>query len=394
MPIKNYILFLLTVLVQQGFSQTPVLSQEARISVLTCGQGEDLYTTFGHSAFRVTDPALGIDVVYNYGTFEFDPPMFYVDFARGKLLYSLSRAHFRDFLLEYEIQNRWVKEQILDLTPKQANELFRFLETNYLPENRDYKYDFLFDNCATKIPAVLKNVFKEDLVFSEDYLSDHYTFRELIHQNLVTNSWSSFGIDLALGSVIDIEATPYEHTFLPNYVLKQLNNSFLDDRPLVQKENVLLDSKPINPRSNFLSTPLFWISLLFVFVIMRTYLDYKNNSRSRGTDLFLFLTTGLAGLLIFFLWFLTDHSSTANNFNILWAFPLNLVAAFYMFGKNALPFWMRYFLMGLLVFLVLTAVLWVFKIQVFSPLIIPLLIMLAVRYVYILKQEPRGKKQD
>src|SRR5690606_28776993 len=174
-----------------------------------CGQGEDLYTTFGHSAFRVTDPGLGIDVVYNYGTFEFDPPMFYVDFARGKLLYSLSRAHFRDFLLEYEIQNRWVKEQILDLTPKQVNELFRFLETNYLPENRDYKYDFLFDNCATKIPAVLKNVFKEDLVFSEDYLSDHYTFRELIHQNLITNSWSSFGIDLALGSVIEIEATPY-----------------------------------------------------------------------------------------------------------------------------------------------------------------------------------------
>src|SRR5690606_12472462 len=156
-----------------------------------------------------------------------------------------------------------------------------------------------------------------------------YTFRELIHQNLVTNSWSSFGIDLALGSVIDIEATPYEHTFLPSYVLKQLNNSLLDNEPLVQKENILLDSKPVNTRSNFLLTPLFWILLLFVFVTVRTYLDLKNNGRSRGTDFFLFFTTGLAGLLIFFLWFLTDHSSTVNNFYIMWAFPLKLVAAFY-----------------------------------------------------------------
>ena len=372
-------------LAQWGFSQIPELSAQSRISVLTCGAGQDLYSTFGHSAFRVQDPVLGIDVVYNYGTFNFNPPIFYVDFAQGKLLYSLSRAHFDDFLFEYEMQNRWVKEQILDLTPKEINDLFQYLETNYLPENRDYTYDFLFENCATKIPWILKCVFGEQLLFKEDHLKDKYTFRELIHQNLITNSWSSFGIDLALGSVIDRKATPYQHSFLPNYVLKQLNNSFLDHKPLVQKEAVLFDSKPVNTRANFFGTPLFWILLVFVFVTVRTYLDYKNNTRSRGTDLFLFLTTGLAGLLIFFLWFFTDHSSTANNFNILWAFPLNLIAAYYMFRKKVIPHWIHYYLCGLLGLLVLTTMLWIFKVQIFSPLIIPVLVLLGMRYAFLLK---------
>ncbi|MCG2461932.1 DUF4105 domain-containing protein [Flavobacteriaceae bacterium F89] len=385
MPFKKIIFFALLLLVRWGYSQIPELSARSQISVLTCGAGEDLYTTFGHSAFRVHDPSLGIDVVYNYGTFDFNPPMFYVDFARGNMIYSLSRAHFDDFLFEYEMQNRWVKEQILDLTPKESNELFQFLETNYLPENRDYKYDFLFDNCATRILAVLKKVYGEGLEFQDDYLDNQYTFRELIHQNLVANSWSSLGIDLALGSVIDKKATPYQHAFLPNYVFKQLNNSFLDNYPLVQKEVVLLDSKPMNTGSNFLWTPLFWILLLFVFVMLRTVLDFKNSVRSRRMDFFLFLITGLVGLLIFFLWFFTNHSTTANNFNILWAFPFNLVAAIYIFRKNILPLWMNYYLWGLLGLLGLTSVLWIFKIQIFSPLIIPLLIVLAVRYVYLLK---------
>src|SRR5690606_36335291 len=154
-------------------------------------------------------------------------------------------------------QNRWVKEQDLEMNPEENNELFQFLETNYLPENRDYKYDFLFDNCATKIPAVLKKVYKKDLVFKEDYLEDQYTFRELIHQNLVANSWSSFGIDLALGSVIDRKATPYEHTFLPNYVMKQLDHTTLRHEPLVRKNSIILKASPTTGKVNFFMTPLF-----------------------------------------------------------------------------------------------------------------------------------------
>ncbi|MGB5383353.1 MAG: DUF4105 domain-containing protein, partial [Lutimonas sp.] len=72
-----------------SFSQSDLLSDEAEISVITCGPGSELYSTFGHSAFRILDPKRNLDKVYNYGTFNFETPNFYAKFVRGKLLYEL-----------------------------------------------------------------------------------------------------------------------------------------------------------------------------------------------------------------------------------------------------------------------------------------------------------------
>jgi len=367
-----------------GFSQPSQLSPNAQISVITCGAGNELYSSFGHSAFRVQDSSQGIDWVYNYGTFDFNTPNFYSKFAHGKLLYSLSGSKFPNFLYTYQLENRWVKEQLLNLNENEKNALFRFLENNRKPENRDYKYDFLFDNCSTKIPEVLKKVLKDKLIFKEGHLEDQYTFRELIHQNLKTNSWASFGIDLALGAVIDKKASPKQHMFLPNYVLRQLNNSSLGDEPLVERERIILDAKNQRNGYYFTSSPFFWLFLLMVFTATITYIDFKNTTRSRWLDFFLFFVTGAAGLLIFFLWFLTDHSATANNFNIFWAFPLNIVAAFFLTRKHRLPpQWFPKYIVMLLALLVLTLLFWVIKLQLFSPLTVLVMITLGIRYIFL-----------
>ena len=109
----------------------------------------------------------------------------------------------------------------------------------------------MFDNCSTRIPAALKSVLGDKLNFEYGHLKDHYTFRELIHQNLEVNSWSNFGIDLALGSVIDRKATPSEHMFLPIYVYKQLPNTKINKQPLVLDDKLLLDTKPVVKNTNF-----------------------------------------------------------------------------------------------------------------------------------------------
>lgn len=365
------------------WAQKGQLSPNAQISVLTCGSGEDLYTSFGHSAIRVQDPVLGQDVVYNYGTFDFNPPMFYIDFARGNLDYSLSKQDFRYFLYTYELENRWVKEQLLQLSEAEKNTLHQFLETNYMPGNREYRYDFFYNNCATKIGDVLKATLGDQLLFKEDHLQKKYTFRELIHQNLTLNSWSSFGIDLALGSVIDKTATVREHMFLPLYVMKQLGNSSLDGTYLVGSERTILSSKEKESENNFLSSPLFCILALSLYVIAVTYLDYKNNKRNRILDFSLFIITGLAGLLLVYLWFFTDHTATVNNYNVLWAFPLNTITAFVVLKKNIKSSWMPKYMLSLLGIIVLTAILWILNIQSFSPLIIPLLIMLGIRHLFL-----------
>ncbi|HUH46608.1 MAG TPA: DUF4105 domain-containing protein, partial [Arenibacter sp.] len=366
-------------------AQVTELSPGSQISVLTCGSGSDLYTTFGHSAIRVQDPVQDLDMVYNYGTFNFDPPMFYVEFAMGNLYYSLSKQEMPYFLYAYELENRWVKEQVLNLNVTERNTLYSFLEKNYLPENRDYRYDFFYNNCATKIGDVLQEALGRKLVFDEGYLPEKFTFRELIHQNLTLNSWSSFGIDLALGSVIDIIATTREHMFLPRYVMQQLGHTTLNGTGLVRGEHTILDTRPQGARNLFLTSPLFWVSILTLFVLTITYRDQKKKVRSRFLDLALFTTTGLAGLVLLFLWFIADHTATVNNFNILWVFPFNLVISFVILRKVGIPAWLPRFMLLLMGMLVLTGILWVFKIQSFSPLVIPLLLMLGIRYLFLWK---------
>ena len=384
MPLKYRCFVVLLLTLTQVFGQDPILSESAQISVLTCGPGQELYTAFGHSAFRVQDPEKGIDVVYNYGTFDFDAPNFYTNFARGKLIYTLSRQRFENFLYVYELEKRWVKEQILDLDPEQKEELIVFLENNYRPENRDYQYDFLYDNCSTKMPDVLSEILGEQLEFGEDHLDKRYSFRELIRQNLKTNSWSSFGIDLALGSVIDKQATAYQHMFLPVYVMDQMENTRLNGKPLVKRTRTILETHFPRQSPVFTITPLFWLLMLFAFTGTITIIDFRNKTRSRRLDFFLFFTSGVAGCLLFFLWFFTDHTSTINNFNLLWLFPLNLVASFYVLSKNDPPVFIRNYALLMCALMLILVLLWILGIQQLSPLVLIPMLTLLMRYVWLL----------
>ena len=366
-----------------GLSQPVQLSPKSQISVITCGPGAELYTSFGHSAFRIQDPELNLDLVYNYGTFDFNAPNFYLNFARGRPVFTLSRQLFVNFLYTYQLENRWVKEQILDLNDKEKNDIFRFLENNYLPENRDYKYDYLWENCSTKIPEVMSDVLGNALVFRKDHIQEQKSFRELMQQNLSWNSWGSFGIDLGLGSVIDRDANADETMFLPDYVLRQLNNSSVSSRPLVSRQRTILDLNNGEKAFLFTTSPLFWTLFLLFFTITITLIDYRNQTRSRWLDFVLLILTGMAGVLITYLWFFSDHSAAANNYNIFWAFPFNVVIAFFMAKKGTVAKWLPRYFMIILLILILVPVFWVIGLQGFPPLASVLVLTLAVRYLYL-----------
>lgn len=384
MQFKKIVLLLVLAVSALGFSQEAILSPLSKISLLTIGPGDEVYSKYGHSGFRIQDPAIGIDNIYDYGGFDFDAPFFIWKFARGKLDYNMSGYKFSSFLNAYKNENRWVREQTLNLTQDQKNELFAFLQNNYRKENRNYRYDFLFDNCATKIPEVLKNGLGDQLQFNFNHLENQFTFRQLIHQNLDENDWQTFGIDLALGAIIDKKATPWEHQFLPLYVSQQMSNTKVNGQDFVASEELLLIENSLKKGSVFILKPLFWLVLLLISVVILTYINHKNNKRSRWLDFSLFLITGLAGLLIFFLWFLTDHTFTKDNFNLLWAFPLNLLLAFMLVKRKTPANWVIKYLWVLLAFIGITGVLWLLKIQIFSPLLIFILIALTFRYLFLI----------
>ena len=363
-------------------SQNINLSDKAQVSVITVGQGKNLYDSFGHSAIRIKDQANHLDRVYNYGTYDFNTPNFYSKFAQGKLLYDLSSYPFYYFISNYKKENRSVTEQILNLSGIEKQNYFNFLENNAKPENKKYLYDFFYDNCATKIREVSNAVLGSDAInYHYEKLENNKTFRNLIHDNLNEQPWGKFGIDLALGAVIDKKATPREYTFLPEYIQKSFanaNRSRSEIIPLV-KETKTLYQKREEMQGKSIFTPFVVFSILAIIVLLITIRDYKNKTYSKVTDFFILFITGVLGLLVLLLWFATDHTATKLNFNILWAFFPNLFVAFTIFRKRK---WHKKYYLFLLLLLLVLIVLWKVKIQVFNFALLPILFLLIVRYFY------------
>ena len=368
-----------------GFAQQIQLSPKAEISVLTIGPGESLNDAFGHNGFRVKDTSLGIDVVYGYGAYDFNAPNFYLKFAQGKLNYLISRDNFSDFNYHYTYYNRTINEQVLNFTAQEKQKLFNFLENNYKPENRRYLYDFFYDNCATKIRDVTLKATdrKIDFVLPENF--EVKTFRTLIHEHVGLNTWGSFGIDIALGSVIDREATVNEQQFLPKYIHTFFENATLNGTErLVKRSSTLYEKKETNSSYNLLFSPLVIMGLLGLGILFLTYKDYKNNTRSKWLDAVIFGITGVVGILILFLWFATDHTATAQNYNLLWAFPFNILVIAQIL-KPQVKNWVKRYLKFLIIMLVLMTFHWISGVQVFAIGLIPLLISVLIRYLFLAK---------
>jgi len=388
---KKKLLYLSFILVHILFisnvkAQKISLSESAAISVLTMGPGSNLNDSFGHSAFRIIDPNQNIDVVYNYGVYNFDTPNFYLKFIKGQLMYQLDRTDFSLFYQHYSDQNRWIKEQVLDLTIKEKQEVFDFLQNNYLPENRNYIYDFFFENCATRIRDVLAGILKNKLVIDESFVFDIHTFRQLIQKNVHWNSWGSFGMDLAIGAVVDRNASSWEHQFLPEYIFKALEKGqikrSLGVKKLVKKTSILNKNSAKEKLEIFLISPFFVISLLALIILGVTFKDYRNNSRNRWMDSSLYALTGTIGIFLILLWFATDHFATQNNYNLLWAVPLSLFFVIEIAKKNP-KYWLKKYIMFQILMLLLLSIHWITGVQSYPVVLLPLLIAISIRYIFI-----------
>lgn len=82
MKTKLFIISFFLILLTASTSASVKLSKDATISILTCSPGNELYSLFGHTGIRVVDKANNMDIVFNYGTFDFATQGFYFKFAR------------------------------------------------------------------------------------------------------------------------------------------------------------------------------------------------------------------------------------------------------------------------------------------------------------------------
>jgi hypothetical protein len=352
-------------------------SCQVRISLLTCSPGAELYSTFGHTALRVEDLVNGTDLVYNYGTFDFSPD-FYSKFIRGKLLYYLSVEEFESFMYAYRLESRSVQEQVLQLSCSEKQKLVTALNTNAKDENRYYRYDFLFDNCTTRAGLIVEKNAAATVTY-KNILSEHKpSFRDLIHSYLDKGHqpWSKLGIDILLGVKLDRKVSNKEAMFLPDYLLKGFDSAFINGKPLVSPPRLIL-SMPSALGDNSIFTPFVAFSILLLLVGILSLLKAKWAVISLSVfDFLFFFILGLAGLLLLFMWFGTDHIVCRNNYNLLWALPFHVIAAFFIGSKKQ---WAGSYFRFISVFSVILLLGWAFLPQQMNTALVPIVILVVLR---------------
>ena len=371
--------------ISSAFTQFKKLSSKAEISIITAGPGKVLYEGFGHTTIRIK--GLDFDNAYNYGIFDFNAPNFYVNFTKGRLLYKLQRYPFHYFVRGYQKDKRWIKEQVLNLNEQEKQQVFEYLENNAKPENATYLYDPFFNNCATKPREILESLLKDKLLFNDEYIANHKSFRQLMNDEISWNNWGSFGINLALGNKLDKIASTKEYMYLPDFVYEGFNHAKIKrdgiEENLIKLDRFILKYGELKIDQE-LFNPLLIFTLLLILGLFITYKDLKQQTRTIWFDFLLFISTGLIGLLIVFLWFFTNHSTTPTNFNILWAFAPNFLIAFILLKKQHKK-WIEKYINFLLVLLSIIPFIWLSKIQELPLASVPFLLLLFIRYFSLKK---------
>ena len=351
-------------------------SSRLRISLLTCTPGEELYSTFGHSAYRVVDSTSLTDIVYNYGTFNFDVDGFYLKFIQGNLLYYVSAEYFTDFKDLYQSTNRGITEQVLNLSAAEKITIQRFLNNNLKEENKYYKYDFFFDNCTTRLRDILKK--HHDSAFTQKaVMPAGSSFRLAIHQYLDKNhkDWAKLGIDILLGQPCDGVMTAEQMQFLPDNLMKSLDSS---NNPIVLSSQNLYPLSDDHAKKSFF-TPFVIFSLLLIFIVLIGFVKNKfAQAFLQGFDGMFFFLTGVLGVIIIFMWFGTDLIMYKNNFNLMWAWPTHTIMAFFVNSKKS---WVKKYFKFTAVALMAVLISWFFLPQQMNNALIPILLLLIYRSV-------------
>ncbi len=323
-------------------TETLMMPQEdgIRLSLLTCGPGEEIYSLFGHTAIRYEDQSRGVDVVFNYGLFSFDTPNFILRFTLGETDYQLGVTDYRRFIASYWMEERDVWQQTLNLTSEEKRKLIGLLEENYKPENRVYRYNFFYDNCATRPRDQVERAVKGRLHYADDMKSTNTgsSFRDIVHQYCEGHPWARFGIDMCLGSEADRPINRRQMMFAPFYVKDFFASATLSDstgvRPLVASTEQVL-AIPADARKKEAAYPSpFQVALGLLLVVgIATWIGVRKGNSLWGIDLVLFFAAGVAGCFWTILAFFSQHPAVGSNYVLFVFHPLHLLCLPFMLRK-------------------------------------------------------------
>lgn len=305
-----------------SFSQTIPLSEEAQISVLTCGTSNEVYALFGHTAIRVNDKSNGIDVVYNYGAFDFGTPNFALQFVKGNLQYFAVANSYPDFIANYSYEKRSVYEQVLNISAPQKQRLFALLNESLLLENREYTYKFIDQNCTSMAVAVINKAINQEVIVKKGDLKTSY--RSILYPYFNNHFYEQLGTSIIFGPKTDQAGTKIFLPFELKESLKQL--------PIVKENKTLLEFKP-EPTNSWWNNPYTYVLFLVLIIGLN----------KKSVDKIYLSSMAVLGLALVFLGIYSTHLELTNNYNILLFNPTLLVVLYFVKTNNTK--WIKYTLL-------------------------------------------------
>ncbi len=342
------------------------LLAKVEISVLTTTPGTEAHTLFGHTAIRVVDESNEIDKVFNYGLFNFSTPNFLFRVIKGDLDYWLGVQSIEKFIELNNREKRFIQEQKLNLTDRQALTFFADLVENSKSENKFYRYSFTHKNCATEPAQMLI-----DYGYIGGRGSRGESYRVLMNRYMEGQDWAQFGINLILGTAVEEEMSWQDGLFLPDYV----KDAVAASPDLVSETNILNDFELAEPSAfkKFITSPWFVFSLIAILSLI---------IKARWFKVLVFLLVALLGCFITYNTLTTYHVELQSNLNVLWCNPLYLILAISLIVKRGERI-MIYSVLGCLAAAILVHL---FGIQTYDMQALPLVIALVILQLNHLKK--------
>lgn len=294
-------------------SQNISLSEKAKVSILTCGLGPESYAMYGHTGIRIQDSLTGIDIVYNYGAFDFSTPNFIGKFVKGDLQYFVTNGSFIDFYYNYQVENREIIEQEIQLNPTQIKLMFQQLNYSVNSDERFYTYKFIDRNCTTMVVDKINGILGKEYIKSK---TSNQSYREILYPYM-TDFYMKLGIQLIFGTKVDEPAT---RLFLPYEFKDAISATKVNDNSLEKSNKKILEvNKPKLP-FNWLNSIYSLITIILVLVLLN----------KKWIKLSYFVFAGILGLFFSLVGLYSLHEEVLWNYNILLFNPLLLVFAWYL----------------------------------------------------------------
>ncbi len=311
--------------------KTVAQNDSLQVSLLTCSPGDKIWSLYGHTALRVREHSSGADIVFNYGIFSFNTPHFIWRFTLGECDYMVTAEPFADFAGNYERRGSYVLEQTLNLTQQEARSLLYALIVNIQPENCTYRYNYLTNNCTTKVRDMVGACVDGRILISSPF-GQQYTYREMMHVYSAGHPWAELGNDILLGANCDTLVNDEAAMFLPFTLAMYFDSAEIEDtlgnlRPLVDDTSIVAGSVPATEESNneWCVTP-FAVSLVFLCLCLAVaVVEFRTHRMWWGFDAVIMTAVGLSGCLLCFMFFFSLHPTLNSNWQI-WVFnPLPLL---------------------------------------------------------------------